>query len=93
MLRMYLDLVGPDSGEIYAFGLPIPAQVYEVKNRLGVLTQLDNLDRISPASKTCACMGVTSVCQGWSKSVFRNCANLLLFNGKPIRNLPGFPVE
>ncbi len=43
-IRMCLGLVAPDSGMIEAFGLPIPQQVREAKNRIGVVTQLDSLD-------------------------------------------------
>jgi lipooligosaccharide transport system ATP-binding protein len=43
-IRMCLGLCGPDSGQIEAFGLPIPAQVREAKKRIGVVTQFDSLD-------------------------------------------------
>ena len=43
-IRMCLGLVAPDAGLIEAFGLPIPQQVREAKNRIGVVTQLDSLD-------------------------------------------------
>jgi lipooligosaccharide transport system ATP-binding protein len=43
-IRMCLGLVGPDSGSIEAFGLPIPQQVREAKKRIGVVTQFDSLD-------------------------------------------------
>jgi lipooligosaccharide transport system ATP-binding protein len=43
-IRMCLGLVGPDAGEIQAFGLPIPQAVREAKKRLGVVTQFDSLD-------------------------------------------------
>ena len=43
-IRMCLGLVGPDSGSIEAFGLPIPQQVREAKKRMGVVTQFDSLD-------------------------------------------------
>jgi lipooligosaccharide transport system ATP-binding protein len=43
-IRMCLGQVGPDSGSIEAFGLPIPAQVREAKKRIGVVTQFDSLD-------------------------------------------------
>ncbi|TDP62292.1 ATP-binding cassette domain-containing protein [Roseateles toxinivorans] len=43
-IRMCLGLTGPDGGSISAFGLPIPAQVREAKQRLGVVSQFDCLD-------------------------------------------------
>jgi lipooligosaccharide transport system ATP-binding protein len=43
-IRMALGMTAPDSGEIEAFGLPIPAQVREAKKRIGVVTQFDSLD-------------------------------------------------
>jgi lipooligosaccharide transport system ATP-binding protein len=43
-IRMCLGLVGPDSGEVEAFGLPIPQEVREAKKRIGVVTQFDSLD-------------------------------------------------
>ena len=43
-LRMCLGLIGPDAGQIEAFGLPIPRQVREAKKRIGVVTQFDSLD-------------------------------------------------
>jgi lipooligosaccharide transport system ATP-binding protein len=43
-IRICLGLTGPDSGEIEAFGLPLPAQVREAKKRIGVVTQFDSLD-------------------------------------------------
>nr|WP_316642844.1 ATP-binding cassette domain-containing protein [uncultured Roseateles sp.] len=43
-IRMCLGLTGPDGGSITAFGLPIPAQVREAKQRLGVVSQFDSLD-------------------------------------------------
>jgi lipooligosaccharide transport system ATP-binding protein len=43
-LRMCLGLVGPDAGDIEAFGLPIPEQVRKAKKRIGVVTQFDSLD-------------------------------------------------
>jgi len=43
-IRMCLGLVGPDSGAIEAFGLPIPQRVREAKVRIGVVTQFDSLD-------------------------------------------------
>ena len=43
-IRICLGLSGPDSGEITAFGLPLPAQIREAKQRIGVVTQFDSLD-------------------------------------------------
>ncbi|NKI97263.1 ATP-binding cassette domain-containing protein [Rhizobacter sp. SG703] len=43
-IRMCLGLVGPDAGEVEAFGLPIPQAVREAKKRIGVVTQFDSLD-------------------------------------------------
>jgi lipooligosaccharide transport system ATP-binding protein len=43
-IRMCLGLVGPDAGDIEAFGLPIPQQAREAKKRIGVVTQFDSLD-------------------------------------------------
>lgn len=43
-IRMCLGLIGPDAGEVQAFGLPIPQQVREAKKRIGVVTQFDSLD-------------------------------------------------
>ena len=43
-IRMALGMTAPDSGEIEAFGLPIPARVREAKKRIGVVTQFDSLD-------------------------------------------------
>jgi len=43
-IRVCLGLIGPDSGTIEAFGLPLPAQVREAKKRIGVVTQFDSLD-------------------------------------------------
>jgi lipooligosaccharide transport system ATP-binding protein len=43
-IRICLGLTGPDSGDIHAFGLPLPAQVREAKKRIGVVTQFDSLD-------------------------------------------------
>jgi len=44
MIRICLGLTGHDSGEIEAFGMPLPAQVREAKKRIGVVTQFDSLD-------------------------------------------------
>jgi lipooligosaccharide transport system ATP-binding protein len=43
-IRMCLGLAAPDAGSIEAFGLPIPQQVREAKQRIGVVTQFDSLD-------------------------------------------------
>lgn len=43
-IRMCLGLIGPDRGDIEAFGLPIPLRVGEAKQRIGVVTQFDSLD-------------------------------------------------
>jgi lipooligosaccharide transport system ATP-binding protein len=43
-IRMCLGQTAPDSGQIEAFGLPVPAQVREAKKRIGVVTQFDSLD-------------------------------------------------
>ena len=43
-IRMCLGLAAPDSGSIEAFGLPVPQQVREAKNHIGVVTQFDSLD-------------------------------------------------
>jgi len=43
-IRMCLGLAAPDAGTIEAFGLPIPQQVREAKQRIGVVTQFDSLD-------------------------------------------------
>ena len=43
-IRMCLGLTGPQSGEIEAFGLPIPKQAREAKKRIGVVSQFDSLD-------------------------------------------------
>ena len=43
-IRMCLGLAAPDAGHIEAFGLSIPQQVREAKQRIGVVTQFDSLD-------------------------------------------------
>jgi lipooligosaccharide transport system ATP-binding protein len=43
-LRMCLGLTQPDSGHIEAFGLSLPEQVRQAKQRMGVVTQFDSLD-------------------------------------------------
>jgi lipooligosaccharide transport system ATP-binding protein len=43
-IRICLGLSGRDSGEIEAFGMPLPEKVREAKKRIGVVTQFDSLD-------------------------------------------------
>jgi lipooligosaccharide transport system ATP-binding protein len=43
-IRMCLGLAAPDAGTIDAFGLTVPQQVREAKQRIGVVTQFDSLD-------------------------------------------------
>jgi lipooligosaccharide transport system ATP-binding protein len=43
-LRMCLGLTAPDSGEVRAFGLRMPADALAIKQRLGVVSQFDTLD-------------------------------------------------
>lgn len=43
-IRLCLGLAAPESGRIRAFGLEVPAQVRQVKQRLGVVSQFDSLD-------------------------------------------------
>src|SRR5436309_14011218 len=43
-IRMCLGLVGPDAGEIQAFGMPIPRAVREAKKRIGFVTHFHSLD-------------------------------------------------
>ncbi len=43
-LRMCLGLTAPDSGEVQAFGLHMPANALAIKQRLGVVSQFDTLD-------------------------------------------------
>ncbi|MDQ6684508.1 MAG: ATP-binding cassette domain-containing protein [Pseudomonadota bacterium] len=43
-IRACLGLTGVDAGTVEAFGLPIPQQVREAKQRIGVVTQFDSLD-------------------------------------------------
>jgi len=43
-LRMCLGLTAPDSGEVRAFGLHMPADALAIKQRLGVVSQFDTLD-------------------------------------------------
>ncbi|MDQ7745149.1 ATP-binding cassette domain-containing protein [Hydrogenophaga pseudoflava] len=43
-IRMCLGLTAPDTGEVGAFGLPMPQEALAVKQRLGVVSQMDTLD-------------------------------------------------
>ena len=43
-LRMILGLTPPGDGALSVFGLPIPERAREVRARIGVVPQLDNLD-------------------------------------------------
>jgi lipooligosaccharide transport system ATP-binding protein len=43
-LRMVLGLTPRDAGSLSVFGLPIPERAAEVRARVGVVPQLDNLD-------------------------------------------------
>jgi lipooligosaccharide transport system ATP-binding protein len=43
-IRLCLGLAAPESGRIRAFGLEVPAQARQVKQRLGVVSQFDSLD-------------------------------------------------
>jgi lipooligosaccharide transport system ATP-binding protein len=43
-LRMLLGLTPPTSGELTVFGLPVPERAREVRARIGVVPQADNLD-------------------------------------------------
>ncbi len=43
-IRICLGLSAPDSGEIWAFGMPLPERILEAKKRIGVVTQFDSLD-------------------------------------------------
>lgn len=43
-IRMCLGLTQPDSGSVTAFGLPMPQQALAIKQRLGVVSQMDTLD-------------------------------------------------
>lgn len=43
-LRLCLGLTAPDAGTITMFGLPVPAQAREARQRVGVVPQADNLD-------------------------------------------------
>jgi len=43
-IRMCLGQTTPDSGEITALGLEMPAQAQAIKAQLGVVSQMDTLD-------------------------------------------------
>jgi lipooligosaccharide transport system ATP-binding protein len=43
-IRMCLGLTAPDAGQITAFGMDMPRQALAIKQRLGVVSQLDTLD-------------------------------------------------
>jgi lipooligosaccharide transport system ATP-binding protein len=43
-IRMCLGLTAPDAGHIMAFGMDMPRQALAIKQRLGVVSQLDTLD-------------------------------------------------
>lgn len=43
-LRMCLGLTTPDSGDVQAFGLRMPADAHAIKAQIGVVTQFDSLD-------------------------------------------------
>ena len=43
-LRMLLGTTPPDGGSIEVLGLPVPAQARQVRERVGVVPQKDNLD-------------------------------------------------
>ncbi len=43
-LRMILGVAPPTAGQLRVFGLPMPAAARQVRQRLGVVPQLDNLD-------------------------------------------------
>ena len=43
-IRMCLGLTAPDSGRITAFGMDMPRQALAIKQRLGVVSQMDTLD-------------------------------------------------
>jgi lipooligosaccharide transport system ATP-binding protein len=43
-IRMCLGLTAPDAGEVTAFGLPMPQEALAIKQRLGVVSQMDTLD-------------------------------------------------
>jgi lipooligosaccharide transport system ATP-binding protein len=43
-IRMCLGLTSPDEGRITAFGLDMPSDAMAIKEKLGVVTQMDTLD-------------------------------------------------
>ncbi|MGM9425878.1 ATP-binding cassette domain-containing protein [Hydrogenophaga sp. MI9] len=43
-IRICLGLTAPDGGEVTAFGLPMPQEALAIKQRLGVVSQMDTLD-------------------------------------------------
>ena len=43
-LRLCLGLTDPDSGTISMFGMPVPRAAREARTRVGVVSQIDNLD-------------------------------------------------
>jgi lipooligosaccharide transport system ATP-binding protein len=43
-IRMCLGLTVPDAGAVTAFGLPMPREALPIKQRLGVVSQMDTLD-------------------------------------------------
>jgi lipooligosaccharide transport system ATP-binding protein len=43
-IRLCLGLAAPESGRIRAFGLELPAQLRQAKQRIGVVSQFDSLD-------------------------------------------------
>ena len=43
-IRMCLGLTAPDAGQVTAFGLEMPRDALAIKQRLGVVSQLDTLD-------------------------------------------------
>ncbi len=43
-LRILCGLSNPDQGEIYIHGLKLPSQLREIKRKIGIVPQDDNLD-------------------------------------------------
>jgi lipooligosaccharide transport system ATP-binding protein len=43
-IRMCLGLSAPDEGTVHIFGLPMPQEALAIKQRLGVVSQMDTLD-------------------------------------------------
>jgi lipooligosaccharide transport system ATP-binding protein len=43
-IRMCLGLTAPDEGTVHIFGLPMPQAALAIKQRLGVVSQMDTLD-------------------------------------------------